>query len=232
MDELQAVWVSYPLKQGLKPSLKKQTDRLRHRLSQLSIKTRIETSITISGSFFATSTVWVSYPLKQGLKPAEKQLLRKALTVWVSYPLKQGLKLTECHQRLPFRFVWVSYPLKQGLKPSFDEVSSICAPSLSQLSIKTRIETRRPRNPRQKTEGLSQLSIKTRIETHPGFAVPYPTCFCLSQLSIKTRIETPFQSPPNVFTTSLSQLSIKTRIETTLPQAIWHRFREFESAIH
>ncbi len=38
---------------------------------------------------------------------------------------------------------------------------------------------------------LSQLSIKTRIETKLPPAQSGPGCDCLSQLSIKTRIETP-----------------------------------------
>ncbi len=61
---------------------------------------------------------------------------------------------------------------------------------LSQLSIKTRIETpARQADAGYSGEGLSQLSIKTRIETNTGHTqqnIPV----CLSQLSIKTRIET------------------------------------------
>ncbi len=38
--------------------------------------------------------------------------------------------------------VWVSYPLKQGLKLLYADVYNIDVESLSQLSIKTRIETK------------------------------------------------------------------------------------------
>ena len=62
-------------------------------LSQLSIKTRIETPGV--GVVAAVGvTVWVSYPLKQGLKQAVAASKKQAKAVWVSYPLKQGLKLS------------------------------------------------------------------------------------------------------------------------------------------
>ncbi len=86
-------------------------------LSQLSIKTRIETpSLTIN--LILEVSVWVSYPLKQGLKRKVNQGLKRSAIVWVSYPLKQGLKL---HNSVII-----------GEIPT----------GLSQLSIKTRIETR------------------------------------------------------------------------------------------
>ena len=68
---------------------------------------------------------------------------------------------------------------------------------LSQLSIKTRIETNRIRTTPDDLPCLSQLSIKTRIETDLR---DYPRDLrssCLSQLSIKTRIETEKQSQKN-----------------------------------
>ncbi len=110
---------------------------------------------------------------------------------------------------------------------------------LSQLSIKTRIETTSSVRCQLPRSGLSQLSIKTRIET---FVLPSILVFrrwCLSQLSIKTRIETrpsdiSGRKRPWVWVSyplkqglklcvlqkmevrgiGLSQLSIKTRIET------------------
>ncbi len=137
-----SVWVSYPLKQGLKPtsiffrrsqpaclsqlSIKtrietRQTQRkalpLLSRLSQLSIKTRIET-VFPAPWFFPFRHVWVSYPLKQGLKLRD---------------------IVRCRECLPL--VWVSYPLKQGLKLHLYSSPSASHLRLSQLSIKTRIET-------------------------------------------------------------------------------------------
>ena len=71
---------------------------------------------------------------------------------------------------------------------------------------------------------LSQLSIKTRIETDSGPVKGFLPIFRLSQLSIKTRIETPSETFQSLQGYGLSQLSIKTRIETILPQVIWHHF--------
>ncbi len=110
------VWVSYPLKQGLKRS----TD-----------------AANISGHWL----VWVSYPLKQGLKPTIFSIIVSPFSVWVSYPLKQGLKLRGYNNVCWGFEVWVSYPLKQGLKLIIAAVVPNCRESLSQLSIKTRIET-------------------------------------------------------------------------------------------
>ncbi len=109
--------------------------------------------------------------------------------VWVSYPLKQGLKL---HTPAGWRSsgcVWVSYPLKQGLKHGVSTLSASVLKCLSQLSIKTRIETSLHPAGCWERPSLSQLSIKTRIETHKRV---YPRFHqaSLSQLSIKTRIET------------------------------------------
>ncbi len=61
---------------------------------------------------------------------------------------------------------------------------------------------------------LSQLSIKTRIETDYSLHTLLVK-FCLSQLSIKTRIETKISEGYTSSTLRLSQLSIKTRIETS-----------------
>ncbi len=154
--------------------------------------------------------VWVSYPLKQGLKQSDCSIPDIVeSSVWVSYPLKQGLKPLGVN--LPVStplFVWVSYPLKQGLKP---------------IAFCPLVRT---------WNGLSQLSIKTRIETQ----VPTPstpTSPCLSQLSIKTRIETPCKFPSShLLLSSLSQLSIKTRIETAPVSNSGDIERLFESAIH
>ncbi len=109
-------------------------------LSQLSIKTRIET---------------------KGLNSSNRNAL-----VWVSYPLKQGLKPSFYDFTMRWRGVWVSYPLKQGLKQNHSLRDSWLRLSLSQLSIKTRIETVSLLYATDKTPCLSQLSIKTRIETH------------------------------------------------------------------
>ncbi len=87
-------------------------------------------------------------------------------TVWVSYPLKQGLKLElEASWIRSGRGVWVSYPLKQGLKLTADPLLVDVSAGLSQLSIKTRIETAYLHGYAWNSGGLSQLSIKTRIET-------------------------------------------------------------------
>ncbi len=136
-----SVWVSYPLKQGLKLTCKLVADRCSDSLSQLSIKTRIETSDGYNGDGIFIP-VWVSYPLKQGLKQKETGMEKVAVAVWVSYPLKQGLKqIPILSMTLNWHSVWVSYPLKQGLKRSCQTSSITFSASLSQLSIKTRIET-------------------------------------------------------------------------------------------
>ncbi len=80
---------------------------------------------------------------------------------------------------------------------------------------------------------MSQLSIKTRIETLAAALGDAIDQDGLSQLSIKTRIETqsvvanPKRVPP-----SLSQLSIKTRIETAWFYEMTTDLWMFESAIH
>ncbi len=80
--------------------------------------------------------------------------------------------------------------------------------------------------------GLSQLSIKTRIETRQKWEA-ISGFFSLSQLSIKTRIET-FSLPMihKEHHRGLSQLSIKTRIETRKQPASYRNNWQFESAIH
>ncbi len=161
----------------------------------------------MSSFFYKKANVWVSYPLKQGLKPIIKEWKSGFFFVWVSYPLKQGLKRKRPGRIRPKKTVWVSYPLKQGLKLHDKLRRGWLSPRLSQLSIKTRIETgcRRCR----------QLSL----------------C-CLSQLSIKTRIETSAAVIKGVFLRGLSQLSIKTRIETTRRLFVHCYQILFESAIH
>ncbi len=78
---------------------------------------------------------------------------------------------------------------------------------------------------------LSQLSIKTRIET--GFrAMTLLIIVSLSQLSIKTRIETQDCHVYSRVVGCLSQLSIKTRIETHWKKGIINLPSLFESAIH
>ncbi len=86
--------------------------------------------------------------------------------------------------------------------------------SLSQLSIKTRIETYKYVFFRSLISCLSQLSIKTRIETTQAYTSYFRFFICLSQLSIKTRIETRILCRGLCRGACLSQLSIKTRIET------------------
>ncbi len=88
------------------------------------------------------------------------------MIVWVSYPLKQGLKLPCDPEVAKLAAVWVSYPLKQGLKQETGSSEVYRHVGLSQLSIKTRIETKSQHRKQRAGElGLSQLSIKTRIET-------------------------------------------------------------------
>ncbi len=54
--------------------------------------------------------------------------------------------------------VWVSYPLKQGLKHGYPTQGRAAEFSLSQLSIKTRIETQTGRyGPRRKNEFESAI---------------------------------------------------------------------------
>ncbi len=110
-------------------------------LSQLSIKTRIETT---KGSFspFAWRSVWVSYPLKQGLKHRPVLPGRVAFASLSQLSIKTRIETYREH----FRF-WKR------------------STSLSQLSIKTRIETISQHRDCHPDWGLSQLSIKTRIET-------------------------------------------------------------------
>ena len=87
------------------------------------------------------------------------------LPVWVSYPLKQGLKHAFPNSSEQVFRVWVSYPLKQGLKRQETGLILASFLRLSQLSIKTRIETVLDIVGESILPGLSQLSIKTRIET-------------------------------------------------------------------
>ncbi len=78
---------------------------------------------------------------------------------------------------------------------------------------------------------MSQLSIKTRIET--GGPADLPESFPgLSQLSIKTRIETTPPDDDSEDNEGLSQLSIKTRIETYFRGPLPPPLSVFESAIH
>ncbi len=140
--ECESVWVSYPLKQGLKlRSRETKTAFLAPSLSQLSIKTRIETR-SVSG------------------KPRKKRRLSQL-------SIKTRIETHRWECRDIYNLVWVSYPLKQGLKLNWKTVFALSTPRLSQLSIKTRIETVFRRNLHRGTAGLSQLSIKTRIETQP-----------------------------------------------------------------
>ncbi len=64
---------------------------------------------------------------------------------------------------------------------------------------------------------MSQLSIKTRIETPEFSLAEIRYLQSLSQLSIKTRIETKSLPCDPESAEGLSQLSIKTRIETDTP---------------
>ncbi len=66
-----SVWVSYPLKQGLKLTAPVCNKFASDGLSQLSIKTRIETSLHLILNGWLLF-VWVSYPLKQGLKHKDR----------------------------------------------------------------------------------------------------------------------------------------------------------------
>ncbi len=182
------VWVSYPLKQGLKQKKMTHDVIIMLSLSQLSIKTRIETLPW--GSNMPCPRVWVSYPLKQGLKQRLQYLLEKSGSCLSQLSIKTRIETRSEPKR--------NWP-------------GLC---LSQLSIKTRIETWWCLWLSGISCCLSQLSIKTRIETaaevmwerRDGIVwVSYPLkqglkllnvwwwlpqAMCLSQLSIKTRIET------------------------------------------
>ena len=137
------VWVSYPLKQGLKQTTIVSQPNYKISLSQLSIKTRIET------------TIHPSKKCKYEISLSQLSIKTRIETFFSSFLI------------LMTSPVWVSYPLKQGLKQPIDHSEIIdLGGGLSQLSIKTRIETRNPvRQSRKRAVGLSQLSIKTRIET-------------------------------------------------------------------
>ncbi len=135
------VWVSYPLKQGLKQGNSVSLGEDAWCLSQLSIKTRIETSLPwcTRYEFWRLSQLSIKTRIETGSQCCR---MHPMPLVWVSYPLKQGLKRPASDSiRLSWR-VWVSYPLKQGLKHTKDAAVHFFSPkSLSQLSIKTRIET-------------------------------------------------------------------------------------------
>ncbi len=156
-------------------------------------------------------SVWVSYPLKQGLKQNHvKECEHRTRVVWVSYPLKQGLKQSHINIIIhTTHWVWVSYPLKQGLKLVTERLKQQGFASLSQLSIKTRIETNHPR-----PESPGWFGVWVSYPLKQGLKLPY-TIEGAAPLS-----------------TSLSQLSIKTRIETPLPILRCKRLPMFESAIH
>ncbi len=152
--------------------------------------------------------VWVSYPLKQGLKHPVSGILNGILIVWVSYPLKQGLKL------------WAS------------GISEGSPPGLSQLSIKTRIETYDQNNRhRQNIRVWVSYPLKQGLKLGCVWFNMLFNC-SLSQLSIKTRIETPISAYNAGQCTCLSQLSIKTRIETRRTLDGCFPPCKFESAIH
>ncbi len=154
-------------------------------------------------------------------------------SVWVSYPLKQGLKLNPTHcGRWNHECVWVSYPLKQGLKRTYSWLGQVFRSCLSQLSIKTRIETIRGKAGVVTAGSLSQLSIKTRIETlfcgqeerdQQSVWVSYP---------LKQGLKRGGEPVTVPVSSGLSQLSIKTRIETYWLWNIWVHIGKFESAIH
>ena len=82
----------YPLKQGLKHSLRPACQKGWSIYILLSIKTRIETSR--ASSVHWRSVAFISYyPLKQGLKPRVDISKGRDEGVFISYyPLKQGLK--------------------------------------------------------------------------------------------------------------------------------------------
>ncbi len=134
------VWVSYPLKQGLKPVVRFAVRAVISGLSQLSIKTRIETLSPLVFVGIGLGLSQLSIKTRIETRWCITRLYDCA-SVWVSYPLKQGLKLLWQMPKKLLSEVWVSYPLKQGLKRL---VVTLCLQqlnSLSQLSIKTRIET-------------------------------------------------------------------------------------------
>ncbi len=83
----------YPLKQGLKQGYTIVNEsRFIEIFILLSIKTRIETSISIR-IYKGTGTFLSYYPLKQGLKPMHQLNASITNNVFLSYyPLKQGLK--------------------------------------------------------------------------------------------------------------------------------------------
>ncbi len=189
IDAAQEVWVSYPLKQGLKHHFFLTDLRLQTGLSQLSIKTRIETP-HLEQTSNLYSSVWVSYPLKQGLKQISRACRIDIPCVWVSYPLKQGLKrLSEIWQVEPlislsqlsiktrietinfsdrltrWQAVWVSYPLKQGLKPAGVFSCEDDAAVWVSYPLKQGLKLRSLAQWLWRLWSLSQLSIKTRIET-------------------------------------------------------------------
>ena len=114
------VWVSYPLKQGLKRALQNFLILAVHRLSQLSIKTRIETPAGVGNSLFSPRLSQLSIKTRIETFPGRGH--ESSITS-----------------------VWVSYPLKQGLKRNRSSTSLEITLCLSQLSIKTRIETMKAR---------------------------------------------------------------------------------------
>ncbi len=156
--------------------------------------------------------------------------------VWVSYPLKQGLKHQSIHSRSDcYLHVWVSYPLKQGLKHEKIPESLDEAPGLSQLSIKTRIETYipgwLPSSPASVWVSYPLKQGLKRNQNRPD-AVPVDSVWVSYPLKQGLKHK---QFIPNDLKAvdSLSQLSIKTRIETSSPSSNFHnRHKVFESAIH
>ncbi len=136
------VWVSYPLKQGLKPHFPPMNKRPEGCLSQLSIKTRIETDSfvgkrpqlrSLSQLSIKTRIETHVFPYSDHNNHSLSQLSIKTrietpwpfgqgdgfVIVWVSYPLKQGLKHRSWPTCCSCDGVWVSYPLKQGLKQEY-----------------------------------------------------------------------------------------------------------------
>ncbi len=160
-----AVWVSYPLKQGLKLYILSRFFCFLWSLSQLSIKTRIETRMPENHYMIPRDSLsQLSIKTRIETKLKSKQWWNEVCLSQLS--IKTRIETKVVNLSCLIRFVWVSYPLKQGLKPGCDQ------------------------GPGGRKSGLSQLSIKTRIETK-GLPIQAGIMDCLSQLSIKTRIETP-----------------------------------------
>ncbi len=207
---IQEVWVSYPLKQGLKHEELRLSILLRKfGLSQLSIKTRIETRLWIQAPA-SRIFVWVSYPLKQGLKQWIEGIPQTQIRRLSQLSIKTRIETRRARERLP----------KASRR-------------LSQLSIKTRIETICfLKMGTSLFTRLSQLSIKTRIETHFLISTPMQDVHVWVSYPLKQGLKHMNDCTKRLLHRVWVSYPLKQGLKLIVVSILISHIRQFESAIH